>query len=84
MLDRIYGYLDGEISAEDSARIRRHLDECGPCLREFGLEKSLKRLVAKHAGYDPVPTELRSKVLVWIRQVRSEADAPALRGRRDR
>lgn len=74
VLDRVYWYLDGEISEADCARIRKHLDECGPCLREFGLEEAVKRLVAKHCGCDPAPSELREKILVRLRQVRSELE----------
>jgi mycothiol system anti-sigma-R factor len=58
----------------DCEAIRQHLDECGPCLREFGLEEAVKRLVAKHCGCDPAPRDLRSKVLVRIRQVQAEIE----------
>jgi mycothiol system anti-sigma-R factor len=71
VLDRVYWYLDGEVSDEDYESIRKHLDECGPCLREFGLEEAVKRLVAKHCGCDLAPSALRDKVLVRIREVRS-------------
>jgi mycothiol system anti-sigma-R factor len=71
VLDRVYNYLDGEADALDCAKIREHLDECGPCLREYGLEEAVKRLVAKHCGCDPVPSELRAKVLVRIREVQT-------------
>ncbi len=74
VLARIYWYLDGEMSADDCEGIRQHLDECSPCLREFGLEEAVKRLVAKHCGCDPVPAELRTKVLVRIRQVQAELE----------
>ncbi len=74
VLEQVYSYLDGEMSVTDCEQIRQHLDECGPCLREFGLEEAVKRLVAKHCGCDPAPSELRSKVLVRIRQVQAELD----------
>jgi mycothiol system anti-sigma-R factor len=74
VLEQVYWYLDGQVSEEDCEHIRQHLDECGPCLREFGLEEAVKRLVAKHCGCDPVPSELRSKVLVRIRQVQAEIE----------
>lgn len=74
VLERVYSYLDGEASVADCDRIRQHLDECGPCLREYGLEEAVKRLVAKHCGCDPVPEGLRAKVLVRIRQVRAEIE----------
>ena len=47
VLDRVYGYLDGELVDLDCAKIRQHLDECGPCLREYGLEEAVKRAGAK-------------------------------------
>jgi mycothiol system anti-sigma-R factor len=68
VLDRVYGYIDGEISDLDCARIKQHLDEC---LREYGLEEAVKKLVQKHCGCDPAPAELRAKVLVRIREVRA-------------
>ncbi|HLI38444.1 MAG TPA: mycothiol system anti-sigma-R factor [Streptosporangiaceae bacterium] len=71
VLDRIYAYLDGELDDADRAEIRTHLDECGPCLREYGLEEAVKRLVHKHCGRDPVPGDLRAKVLIRIREVRA-------------
>ena len=74
VLDAVYTYLDGEMSTDDCVRIRQHLDECGPCLREFGLEEAVKRLVGKHCGCDPVPEGLRSKVLGKIREVRAELE----------
>lgn len=74
VLEQVYAYLDNEISGDECKDIREHLDECGPCLREFGLEEAVKRLVAKHCGCDAAPSELRDKVLVRIRQVRSEIE----------
>jgi len=55
VLDRVYGYLDGELDDMDCAKIRKHLHECGPCLREYGLEEVVKRVVQKHCGCDPAP-----------------------------
>ncbi|MCC5579562.1 MULTISPECIES: mycothiol system anti-sigma-R factor [Microtetraspora] len=72
VLDRVYSYLDGELDDVRRADIRQHLDECGPCLEEYGLEKVVKQLVAKHCGCDPVPDDLRTKILARIAQVRSE------------
>ena len=76
VLARVYAYLDGEI--EDTglgiAKIREHLDECGPCLREYGLEEAVKRLVQKCCGSEPAPSALRTKVLVRIREVRAELE----------
>jgi mycothiol system anti-sigma-R factor len=72
VLARVYSYLDGELDQGGCSEVKHHLDECGPCLREYGLEEAVKKLVSKHCGCDPVPADLRSKVLMRIQQVRSE------------
>ena len=47
VLAMVYSYIDGEMEVSGSAQIRQHLDECGPCLREYGLEELVKKLVHK-------------------------------------
>ncbi len=73
VLDTIYAYLDGELDATDQSKVRQHLDECGPCLREYGLEDAVKKLVRKHCC-DPAPVELRAKVLIRIQEVRAQIE----------
>ena len=74
VLDRVYSYLDGEMDQASYAQVKVHLEECGPCLREYGLEEAVKRLVHKHCGHEEVPTDLRRKVLDRIHQVRTQID----------
>ncbi len=66
VLAKVYTYIDGELEEANCEEIREHLDECGPCLEEYGLEEAVKKLVAKHCGHDAVPEDLRSKVLSQI------------------
>ena len=79
VLERLYTYLDGEIESQGYAQIREHLDECGPCLREYGLEEAVKRLVHKTCGAEPAPRELRVKVMTRIRAVRAELEIAEFR-----
>jgi mycothiol system anti-sigma-R factor len=74
VLARVYSYLDGEVDDEGCFQIRQHLDECGPCLREFGLEEVVKRLVHKCCGQEAAPGELRTKVMTRIAVVRAELE----------
>lgn len=71
VLDHLYEFIDNELPDGDCARIRQHLDECGPCLREYGIEEAVKTLV-KRSCHEPAPEALRAKVLVTIQQVRTE------------
>jgi len=79
VLARVYSYLDGEIEDKSFAQIREHLDECGPCLREYGLEEAVKRLVQKCCGSEAAPSGLRTKVLVRIRTIRAELEVSEFR-----
>lgn len=72
VLGRIYDYIDNELDESRCSDIKQHLEECGPCLREFGLEESVKKLVNKCCGADPVPADLRAKVLGRIERARAE------------
>jgi mycothiol system anti-sigma-R factor len=74
VLDAVYLYLDGEQDDEHREVVRLHLDECAPCLRQYGLEQAVKALVARCCGGDSAPVELRERVLVRIQEVRLEID----------
>ena len=45
VLHRVYEYLDGEMTHDDTVKIKHHLEECGPCLQEYDLPTQ--------TGYDP-------------------------------
>lgn len=74
VLDRVYEYIDGELDRERVHVIKEHLDECGPCLREFGLEEAVKAIV-KRSCCDPAPADLRTKVLAHISAARDDMRA---------
>ena len=74
VLARVASYIDGELGRPDYDKIRQHLEECGPCLREYGLEEVVKKLVHKHCGRDLVPGDLRARVLTRIQEVRLELE----------
>lgn len=71
VLDRIYEYIDHEMGDDDCATIQQHLDECAPCLAEYGLEQTVKALVQRSCGCDHAPEQLRDKILSKIRQVKA-------------
>jgi mycothiol system anti-sigma-R factor len=71
VLGRVYEYLDGELGAIDLDRIREHLDECGPCLRQYDLDVALKALVRRSCR-ESAPADLRERIMVKITEVRIE------------
>jgi anti-sigma factor (TIGR02949 family) len=74
VLGKVYEYLDRELGDADCAGITQHLEECAPCLREFGLEEAVKSLVRRCCSSDEVPTDLRDKVLGRLSVIRSQLD----------
>jgi mycothiol system anti-sigma-R factor len=74
VLDVVYAFLDNEADEVTCAMVRVHLEECAPCLRKFGLERQVKELVARSCGCDPVPEDLRAKVITRIHSVRVELE----------
>ncbi len=75
VLDKVYSYLDSEVTADDVAKIRHHLDECGPCLQEYDLESALKALVKRSCGADPAPAQLRLRIMSQITTIRVQMDS---------
>jgi mycothiol system anti-sigma-R factor len=72
VLQKVYLYLDNEADDHDCAAIKVHLDECGPCLRQYGLEQHVNAMVARTCGDEVAPDALKVRVLARIQQVRVE------------
>jgi mycothiol system anti-sigma-R factor len=62
VLAEVYLYLDLECAGERRDRIRRHLDDCSPCLREYGIEQEVKQLVGRCCGAEVAPDALRERL----------------------
>ncbi len=71
ILERVFFFIDNELPTADSTQIQLHLDECGPCLQKYDLERTVKTLVQRSCA-EHAPEALRDKVLLRIRQVQVE------------
>ena len=59
VFQRINDYLDRELSAEEMALVRAHLDTCGECAGEYDFESTvLSELKAKLRRIDLPPAVL--------------------------
>ncbi|WP_110241908.1 mycothiol system anti-sigma-R factor [Nocardioides gilvus] len=67
-LERIVYFLDNELDEADCSVVQQHLDECGPCLNKYDLQKTVKTIVARSCS-ESAPQSLRERVLVEIREV---------------
>ena len=71
-IERLYIYLDGELTEQRRIEIARHLDLCGPCVGAYGFESELRKLVANRCQ-DRVPDALRDRVARALREESASA-----------
>ncbi|MEJ5915186.1 mycothiol system anti-sigma-R factor [Pseudokineococcus sp. 1T1Z-3] len=72
VVDRLYAFLDHEISTDDEVdvgRIQRHLQECAPCLEQRDLEMVVRDVVRRACASDCAPAALRVKIITRITQI---------------
>ena len=60
-IERLYHFLDGELTDDRRVAIQQHLDDCAPCFHAFDFEAEL-RLVIANKCKDHVPESLRARV----------------------
>jgi mycothiol system anti-sigma-R factor len=68
-LERIVYFLDNELDEADCSAVQHHLDECGPCLEKYDLQRTVKAVVHRSCSSELAPSELRQRVMVQIREV---------------
>lgn len=78
VLGEVFLYLDLECDDERRDLIREHLDDCGPCLREFGIEKEVKLLVSRCCGAERAPDGLRERLRAKIAELVFESESREL------
>ncbi len=71
-LHRLYEYLDGEMTPDDTARITKHLQECAPCMEQHDVEAAIKALVKRSCTQEKAPVALRASIVRRITTVRIE------------
>lgn len=61
-MDRLYAYLDRELTDAELAEVQRHLDACPPCQHRFTFEQNVLRLVGECARNLAAPPDLVERV----------------------
>ena len=74
VLSHVFEFLDHETGHERRAVIAEHLEDCSPCLREFGIEAEFKALVRRRCGGDAPPSGLRDRIKLQLNTVSFEED----------
>ncbi|GAA4744779.1 hypothetical protein GCM10023328_28390 [Modestobacter marinus] len=79
VLSHVFEFLDHETDDARRAVIAEHLEDCSPCLRQFGIEQEFKALVRRRCGGDPTPIGLRDRIKVQLTTVSFEEDGTQVR-----
>jgi mycothiol system anti-sigma-R factor len=69
--EQIVFFIDNELAEADCTAVRKHLDTCNPCLEKYDLQRTMKAVVQRSCA-EVAPSELRSKVMFRLQQVRVE------------
>ncbi|HJR63442.1 MAG TPA: mycothiol system anti-sigma-R factor [Gemmatimonadaceae bacterium] len=62
VVQRMYEFLDGELTAEVDERIREHLAVCRRCYPEFEHERVFLRFLERRAQIEKAPPALRRRI----------------------
>lgn len=66
-LDRLHPFLDRELSPEEVAKVKDHLDACGGCESSLVAEHLFIERVRVSATTDIAPAEVRERLILRIR-----------------
>jgi len=66
VIAEVWTLLDGECTAETREKLRKHLEECPPCLQLYGLEERIKAVIATKCRGEKAPERLRERLRVEI------------------
>jgi len=68
VIAEVWTLLDGECTPETRDKLRHHLEACPGCLRHYGVEERIKRLISIKCGGDKAPEALRQRLMLEIRR----------------
>ena len=66
VIAEVWTLLDGECTAESRDKLAHHLEECPACLRHYGVEERVKKLIANKCGGEKAPEGLVQRLRIEI------------------
>lgn len=66
VIREVWALIDGEVDDGERERLRRHLDECPDCLRHYGVQERVKKLIATRCSGEKAPAHLVERVRLQI------------------
>ena len=68
VIAEVWAFLDNECDQRQRDILRQHLDECSPCLEQYGIEEHLKVLLARKCGGDHASAEFKDRLRACIKE----------------
>ncbi len=65
-IEKIYEFLDGELTPDVEEGIRAHLVVCRKCYPSFRHEEVFMRFIAQRAQIEAAPPELRRRIMQML------------------
>jgi len=65
VIERLYEFLDSELTETSRVKVRRHLDHCGNCLEAYEFEAELREVISSKA-HDAIPPHLMDRLKEMI------------------
>lgn len=62
VIERLYPYLDRELSEAEVKEIHEHLSRCPPCAKHFDFEAGMLRIVGDACRSVAAPPDLRARI----------------------
>jgi mycothiol system anti-sigma-R factor len=66
--DRLYPYLDRELTPTEVAEVRDHLEDCGGCDSAFVVEELFLERIRSSVTSDVAPRGVRERLILRIRR----------------
>ena len=66
-LERLYAFLDKELSATELVEVQGHLGNCGHCADSFVFEERFLTKVRDCGTEESAPAELRERIVLRLR-----------------
>ena len=66
VMAEVWMLLDVECTEDETDRLRRHLEHCPACLRHYGVEERIKKMIATKCSGEKAPETLVQRVRLEI------------------
>jgi mycothiol system anti-sigma-R factor len=76
VIERMYEFLDGELTSDVDAQIRDHLGKCRTCYPHFRHEEVFLRFLERRAQIEKAPPSLRRRIFKKLLEDEIGRDEP--------